>query len=161
MFREHFEGCGQSSTLLTRFQQRRIKLRHPVAGCSHRFAESSPLLQITKKPRSRSAEPLRRRASLLGFKSRMQGQTRIRELCELMIEFSALGKPGGRGNGEHRASPPNQVDTRSSFDLKSRLLFRPTIWSTTCPPLKINSVGMARIPYSAAKACCSSVFTFP
>src|ERR1019366_2649122 len=57
--------------------------------------------------------------------------------------------------------PARQVATRSRLAVKSRLLFAPTICSATCPLLTSRSVGMARMPYSAARDCCSSMLTLP
>src|SRR5882672_10254521 len=59
------------------------------------------------------------------------------------------------------APPCPQAARRAKLALRSPLLFKPTICSATCPWLNKSNVGMARIPYSVANGCCSSMFTFP
>src|SRR5690242_20063165 len=76
--------------------------------------------------------------------------------AELMVELSPASQLTGRNDERHIASsaPADQpVTARSSMVFKSRLLFRPTICSETWPPLKMRSVGMARMPYWAARFC--------
>src|ERR1700733_5424918 len=88
------------------------------------------------------------------------------ELRQLMIKIRAAKKLAGRDNHKNDClksatqSPKffcetNQAATRSRLALRSRLLFAPTICSATCPLLISNKVGMARMPYWVASACCS------
>src|ERR1700682_6154154 len=56
---------------------------------------------------------------------------------------------------------PVYAAMRSKLVLRSRLLLRPTICSATWPCWKRSNVGMARIPYSDASDCCSSILTLP
>src|ERR1041385_271727 len=74
---------------------------------------------------------------------------------ELLVKFRALGELPRRQDERHKLASDRacQVMTRSRLVLRSRLLRRPTIWSATWPPLKINKVGIALMPCCVAKLC--------
>src|SRR6185503_14662162 len=86
-----------------------------------------------------------------------KAKTRRGQLGKLVVQLGAPGKLAGRDNQRHNRPEGfrGQAATRSRLALKSRLLRAPTICSATWPLAKTSSVGMARMPYSAANACCS------
>src|SRR5262249_19188641 len=62
--------------------------------------------------------------------------------------------PGVRSLG--RSFPPH-ARCSSNFDRIACLGNAPSIWSTTCPPLKMSSVGTLITWYLTASSCASSV----